>query len=622
MRERAHERSTWRRLMTTPIGDWLRGRPAGSLDWPARLADADLPDDTKRIITRVVKKTRLWKAERVDVAEELIAHFEDGLETGTSTEELIRGFGDPDRAAKLIRRAKKRQRPLVWQAWIRSLQAVAAMIVLYLLLTGWFLIGEPDVSTNYYAKVTAPARAVPEGQRAWPIYRAASIEYGLPGMDLDGILFVKTPDGEDRSVRPTDEQWSEAKAFLQSHRDLLALIRKGAAKPGLGFTGAYSMRGFSELDRRALYTSERREELMSRAGPASEPDPDPDQATESHSVMNILLPHLPIMRQMSQLLAADLRLAAVQGDAERALANVSAIIGLARQARELPVVINDLVGRSILIKLFQRFAVVLAERPGIFRDSQLTALVHRLAALDDFAEVRWKAERYFWLDTFQRFYGPHGNITDEGLQFMPRVIHLTPSATANFLGPLAPPLSLPLANLLIADRDEMTEQYRRLWAMTEEYDDRPLWEQLRTKSELQKVLHRWRSSPYLSRRYWPLVALMPALDRASILASHTIAIRDALLVAIALELYRRDHGTYPDSLTALVPHYLPEPPVDHSTGEPLLYKVADGQPLLYGRGLDGDDDGGTQGSVPHWDGTGFSPVPEQGDWILYPLTVQ
>ena len=110
---------------------------------------------------------------------------------------------------------------------------------------------------------------------------------------------------------------------------------------------------------------------------------------------------------------------------------------------------------------------------------------------------------------------------------------------------------------------------------------------------------------------------MPALDSAGGTVKRVVALRDALLVAIALESYQRAHGAYPDDLSALVPRYVPEPAVDHSTGKPLLYKVVDGQPLLYGRGLDGDDDGGVPGPRQVADGHWLH-VPKANDWVLYP----
>src|SRR5687767_12453383 len=104
----------WRRLRYTPARDLVRGRISGSLDVKGTISRSDLPAPAKDLVLRVVKRTRLWLSEKVEVADELLSHFADGIESGTSVGTLIEKFGDERQAAKLIRRAKKRNRPLPW----------------------------------------------------------------------------------------------------------------------------------------------------------------------------------------------------------------------------------------------------------------------------------------------------------------------------------------------------------------------------------------------------------------------------------------------------------------------------------------------------------------------------
>ncbi|MBN4052617.1 type II secretion system protein GspG, partial [bacterium AH-315-K20] len=68
---------------------------------------------------------------------------------------------------------------------------------------------------------------------------------------------------------------------------------------------------------------------------------------------------------------------------------------------------------------------------------------------------------------------------------------------------------------------------------------------------------------------------------------------------LALEHHFLDHGTYPDSLSSLVPEYLDALPADPWTGEPLLYRTTPGEGigyLLYSVGPDATDDGGKPNS--------------------------
>ena len=96
--------------------------------------------------------------------------------------------------------------------------------------------------------------------------------------------------------------------------------------------------------------------------------------------------------------------------------------------------------------------------------------------------------------------------------------------------------------------------------------------------------------------------------------------RDAMLVAIALELYRRRRGVWPASLDALVPELLPAIGPDRFDGEPLRYRLLDGKPLVYAIGWDRDDD---RGQPPR--NQRGRPEPRlarntqaDGDWILWP----
>ena len=98
-----------RRLWHTPLRDIARGRLTARLDIAGLLVAAELPAPIPDTIRTTTRKTRLWRLEQTDVARELIAHFRDGLNAGTPPE-LVAAFGDPVITARLIRRAKKRNR--------------------------------------------------------------------------------------------------------------------------------------------------------------------------------------------------------------------------------------------------------------------------------------------------------------------------------------------------------------------------------------------------------------------------------------------------------------------------------------------------------------------------------
>lgn len=60
----------------------------------------------------------------------------------------------------------------------------------------------------------------------------------------------------------------------------------------------------------------------------------------------------------------------------------------------------------------------------------------------------------------------------------------------------------------------------------------------------------------------------------------------------ALAAWRQERGKYPESLTELVPEYLPALPIDYGDRQPLRYRRLREHYLLYSIGNDGQDDGG------------------------------
>ena len=112
--------SAFQRLCRTPMRDVVRARLTGRLDMDAMITAAELPDPLPQLVRDVVRRTRLYRLEKVVVAEELVGHFRDGLIEGAPADELARDFGDPVQAARLIGRAKRRNRPLAYRVSTRS----------------------------------------------------------------------------------------------------------------------------------------------------------------------------------------------------------------------------------------------------------------------------------------------------------------------------------------------------------------------------------------------------------------------------------------------------------------------------------------------------------------------
>ena len=88
--------------------------------------------------------------------------------------------------------------------------------------------------------------------------------------------------------------------------------------------------------------------------------------------------------------------------------------------------------------------------------------------------------------------------------------------------------------------------------------------------------------------------LIPSVQQIFIATDREAARDTVLLTVLALELFARDHGHYPEKLEELVPDFLPAVPEDsHAPPKtPLRYRRdADGA-LIYSVGDNGTDDGG------------------------------
>lgn len=510
------------------------------------------------------------------------------------------------KAAKLIRRAKVRNRSLLWHVRHRAAQALGLLVALYVLAWAWLVLDRPNPSVNYVVKVNSAAAAVAPEQRAWPLYREAIVRIRGRELPLDE-LEVSTIDGEQRMPRPGEPGWDRVVAFLDEHGELLALCRQASHRTGMGLQVGHDD-GFTPEDAEALG-------VTSGRAPASK-----QEELLFRSLIGVLLPQLGPMRSLARIVVLDLRVAAAAGDGPRVLADLRSLWMMAEHVDETPFLINGLVGLSIRALTLKALGDVLRDQSAALTDEQWRDVAHTVASLP--RTLPLQGERWFWDDTMQRIYGRHGHVTADGLRFLTAVSTVNGQQSSAWGSHALQSATLPIAAAAIAPRSAMQSEYDRLMAMVESRSHLPLWRMLREPSEVDRVFREeYRSLP-TRVRYLPIMLLMPSLDAAYRPVWFAIAQRDALQAAIAVELFHRASGRYPEGWTEIVPGYLPAEPVDHSTELPLLMRVVDGRPVLYGRGLDDDDDGGrmSDAAVKRW------PRPadagEDTDWVLWPPVVR
>ncbi|MCH9021782.1 MAG: hypothetical protein IID32_03355, partial [Planctomycetes bacterium] len=120
------------------------------------MSSDQLPPSLGDYILSLIKKMGYRKKVREEVKSELTDHFTDAISDCRTDEEkdaraqtLIEQFGDPKLLAQLIRRAKKRCRPLWKKAIIRSLQGIALLLLLIVARGLTLNIGTATISTDY-----------------------------------------------------------------------------------------------------------------------------------------------------------------------------------------------------------------------------------------------------------------------------------------------------------------------------------------------------------------------------------------------------------------------------------------------------------------------------------------
>ncbi len=591
---------TFQKLSQTPLRDIARGRVTGRLDWKSHLATAGLPQAAAELIGRVVKHTRLFRLEKAAVADEMIAHFLDGLAAGTSTEQLIESFGDERVAARLIRRSKRRGRAWPWQAWSVSIRAMAVVLAIYAVLLIRFCLGRPNPSVDYVARLNDSIAHTAQSDRAWPLWRQAILECS------DGAKDGRLTFSE--AILPTGNEkpsWPQTVRWLDAHASAMEIARQAGRKPAMGF-------------------------ILGAGGSANDPDMKfsfADQ-TPHEPLFRVLLPHLSYLRSAAEIVSSDARLAAQRGSGALVEADLLSMIGLGRQLRNADgFVVTQMVGLGVDTLALTRLRVVLLHYPNLLSDEQLIDFAHRLSGPRVAADLMTvKYDRYVFEDFVQRLYTDDGHgdghMTLAGLRALPMIL------TKHGENPIDIPAYAAASTIpfLSVSRAEMMAEYNRLMDRTEADLRQPI--RNIDLHAVQSTIIALKISPIERIRFTILHALVPVFTGAQKGCEKYLGLRDGTVVGISLELYRRRHGRYPQSLNELTPDLLPAIPADRITGQPVKYRLIDGKPVVYSVGADLVDDGGKAPDCSQLTGhfTNYSPaawgldpreVP-RGDWLLFP----
>jgi hypothetical protein len=524
-----------------------------------------LPTCAAEYVKLVIKKMRYRRKIRHDVQAELASHFEDTLKDCATNKErdekarqLIDEFGDAKLIAVLLRRAKKRCRPLWAKAIVRSLQALGVIVLYLLICFGRLTIGTPTISVNYIDWLNDKVRAGrDESNNALPYYEKAT----------EACVKMPTQITNVHRRWPGDLNDVEMQArlkWINDSRQAIELLRQGSKQPYYWH----------------LYE-------------AKEPD------LMKGDFMTNVMQSLPGYRQAAFAMESQILHKAYGGDVGSALSDCVVLQEFGSHMQGKGLLIEQLVGIAIEAighKTMRRILDSTEVPAGALKSTQeeLENLYGNRSKIIDL-----EAEKAFSYDYIQRTF------TDDGKGSGRLLVRGLPLAVGSWKSGLWGFLSFSYP-----DRREVTARIDRYFQQASEFLDKTPWQ-----LHMEGASQQWGQ---VGKESFLLKISMPAYGKVSELTWRAKTQRAGLLTVLALLRYEKDKGQYPANLSEFVATgYLKQLPMDPYSDKPLVYRKTDHSFTLYSVSLNFTDDGGEvfrddKGRVREWFG--------QGDHAFWPVS--
>ncbi|MBN2506839.1 MAG: hypothetical protein JXQ71_09115 [Verrucomicrobia bacterium] len=312
----------------------------------------------------------------------------------------------------------------------------------------------------------------------------------------------------------------------------------------------------------------------------------------------VLLPHFAIVKNLARVCGLRATARLHLGQTGEALADTELVFRLSDAIRDEPLLIGHLVRVATLQLGLQIMREGLVLRA--WNAPQLAQLEQRLGALNLLAEHQhaMRGERAFGVGTMEY-------IRRQGWRADPATLF---DESGNILAPVG---------LRLMPSGWWRQNMVRNSQMLQDYTLAAVDPQARRVNPEasragEQAVESMASGPYT---HFAKV-LLPALSKATARSARAQSFVDCTRVACALERYRLAQGRFPETLSALAPHYLQSIPLDVVDGQPLRYRLAaPDQPLLYSVGWNQTDDGGQRA----WTNKERTSVKaEEGDWVWGP----
>jgi hypothetical protein len=530
-----------------------------------------LPFSAADFINRVIKKMRYRRKVRRDVQAELQTHFEDELKECKTDEQreqkarqLITGFGDVKLLAILLRRAKKRCRPLWRKAVVRGFQAVGIVILYILICSAPLLIGRPNVSVNYADWLNKQGRAGrAESENAYPYYdKAIQASVKMPKLLIESK--VQWPADFNDVERQQFTQW------LSKNSEAFNLLVQGTKKPYY-----WSVYTLAETD-------------LNKGMDGFIPV----------LIDTVIMKNLNEYRTLARAMDWRSRYKAYEGNVESALEDCVSLVKFGRHQQGKGLLVEQLVGIAVEALAHGSISVII-EKVDVPAD-KLKNIHEKLQA--EFADtqniINLDGEKAFLYDYIQRTF------TDDGTGGGRMLVRGAPLAVGDWKSGL-----WRFVTLSYPDRREVTAKVDRYYQLAEQVFDETPWQACQ-EIESQKYME-------ISDDSFLLKITAPAHGRIVQLEWRIKTMRLGLLTMLALARFEKEKGEYPENLSTLVElGYLKDIPNDPYSDGPLVYKKTDESFILYSLGENLSDEGGQvarrdDGSIKKW--------ASEGDWVFWPV---
>ena len=553
----------------------------------ARIAQAGLPDGIARFVADVVRRTRLRRAEQVDVAAELVSHFAEGIAAGRGEAQLIAAFGDPKASARDLRRSAIAKRGAFDRA-IGSLVkwgsvATGCLAGGYMLYASALFFRSPVISLDAEAAINARMPKAGAEGRAIDLYmQALANEEGVYVNDY------RSRDALDRNLFAIGFDATALAAVKAAHEPLrarIALLRAVKDRPALGLpvrVGAWD-------DAKAAAFFGLPNAPSAQGGPLA------------GSLLGALLPQLAMLRDATRVLCADAALAAHEGRADDFVADIEAVHAAAGHAAESGFLISGLVATAIRALAAGTIVSAVENHAEMLSDAQLRRLEELFGAAPDEIVRGMEGEKLMLRDIVQRCYSDDGSgdgvllaksflESVRALSSWPNHAKLgeTGVSDSEFLIGTVSFLGGPVSAAIAPSRRELLARIdAHLDGLVAAAKAPTRKESLERSSNADREWDRWAQGGLAMK---PVAMLMPSLGSVVARSWGTQAIADSALAAIGLERFRRANGRFPADLAELSAFV--GRPLGASADEsiPWKYALVDGRPLIYDAGVDGLDD--------------------------------